>query len=141
MGLTDLRRVSPTPISPSRTSVAVLSLVLVALLHVPLAWAQSADPTAPPAAVGIGGARPVGVALRTSEAPAIDGVFDERMWREAIPLTDFIQAEPFEGQPASQKSRYGGSRMRRWSNAAGQARVVAEGLLTTFATSSHSICE
>ena len=95
---------SPTPISPSRSSAAVLSLVLVALMHVPLAWAQPADATAPPAAVGIGGARPVGVALRTSEAPAIDGVFNERMWREATPLTDFIQAEPFEGQPATQKT-------------------------------------
>ena len=73
-------------------------------MHVPLAWAQPADATAPPAAVGIGGARPVGVALRTSEAPAIDGVFNERMWREATPLTDFIQAEPFEGQPATQKT-------------------------------------
>ena len=32
---------SPTPISPSRSSAAVLSLVLVALMHVPLAWATA----------------------------------------------------------------------------------------------------
>lgn len=73
-------------------------------MHVPLARAQPVVATASPAAVGIGGARPVGVALRTSEAPAVDGVLNERMWREAIPLTDFVQADPFEGRPATQKT-------------------------------------
>ena len=34
----------------------------------------------------------------------IDGVLDERAWQAATPLGDFIQAEPLEGQAASEKT-------------------------------------
>ena len=40
--------------------------------------------------------------MATTEAPTIDGVLDDDVWEKATPLTDFIQAEPFEGQPASE---------------------------------------
>jgi hypothetical protein len=46
--------------------------------------------------------RPVSSASRVTEAPAIDGALDEQVWRQAAPLTGFVQAEPFEGQPASE---------------------------------------
>jgi hypothetical protein len=42
------------------------------------------------------------VAVRTSEAPVIDGQLDERLWQQAAPVTDFIQTEPSEGLPASE---------------------------------------
>ena len=43
-------------------------------------------------------------AVRVSEAPTVDGSLDEVLWQKAVPLTDFIQAEPLEGQPASQQT-------------------------------------
>jgi hypothetical protein len=48
--------------------------------------------------------RPSATALKVTEAPVIDGVLEERAWSEAIPLTDFTQAEPFEGSPASERT-------------------------------------
>jgi hypothetical protein len=41
-------------------------------------------------------------AARVTEPPVVDGVLDDRAWQNAVPLTDFVQAEPFEGQPATQ---------------------------------------
>ena len=43
-------------------------------------------------------------AQRVSQAPTIDGILNEELWQKAVPLTDFLQAEPLEGQPASQKT-------------------------------------
>jgi hypothetical protein len=43
-------------------------------------------------------------AARVGEAPVIDGVLDERVWQQATPLSDFVQAEPMEGQPASEST-------------------------------------
>jgi hypothetical protein len=36
------------------------------------------------------------------EAPTIDGLLDDRVWLAAAPLANFVQAEPLEGQAASQ---------------------------------------
>ena len=49
-------------------------------------------------------ARPIALAVQASEAPTIDGVLDDRVWQNATPLSDFVQAEPFEGQPASEST-------------------------------------
>jgi hypothetical protein len=46
--------------------------------------------------------RPVATAIHVDEAPVIDGVLDDRAWQAAMPLSNFRQAEPFEGQAASQ---------------------------------------
>jgi hypothetical protein len=61
--------------------------------------AQGSEPVRVPA---LHGSRPVSAASRVTAAPAIDGTLDERVWQDAVPLTDFTQAEPFEGAPASQ---------------------------------------
>jgi hypothetical protein len=37
-----------------------------------------------------------------SQPPTIDGALDEDLWAQAPSLTTFVQAEPHEGQPASQ---------------------------------------
>jgi hypothetical protein len=47
-------------------------------------------------------ARPISSASRITEAPSIDGTLDEGVWQDAAPLTGFLQAEPFQGQPASE---------------------------------------
>src|SRR5688572_7317058 len=48
--------------------------------------------------------RPTATAAAASEAPTIDGVLDDRVWQSAAPLSDFVQAEPLEGQPASEST-------------------------------------
>jgi hypothetical protein len=44
------------------------------------------------------------VATRTSEAPVIDGVLDEAAWSLAPAIDGFVQTEPFEGQPATERT-------------------------------------
>ncbi len=43
-------------------------------------------------------------AVRTSVAPLIDGRPDESAWQAATPLTDFVQREPTDGAPASERT-------------------------------------
>ena len=77
----------------SRFCAITLFTVLISLQ--PLAgWSQQLERSGPP----------VATALRVTEAPTIDGVLEERAWNDAIPLSDFTQAEPLEGSPASEKT-------------------------------------
>ena len=39
-----------------------------------------------------------------AEAPTIDGRLEDVVWQRAAPLTDFVQAEPLEGEPASERT-------------------------------------
>jgi hypothetical protein len=79
---------------------AVLCCALAAVAPASRAWAQQTPPPAPQSEP----ARPVSVAsaVQVTDPPAIDGVLDDRQWEDATPLTDFVQAEPFEGRPASE---------------------------------------
>jgi hypothetical protein len=43
-------------------------------------------------------------ATRTAEPPVIDGVLDERVWEQATPICDFVQAEPTQGEPATEQT-------------------------------------
>ncbi len=43
-------------------------------------------------------------AAPTDEAPVIDGVVDDEMWKSAEVITDFIQAEPFQGERATENT-------------------------------------
>ena len=43
-------------------------------------------------------------ALRVTDPPVIDGLLDERAWEAAMPIGDFVQAEPTEGGPASEQT-------------------------------------
>jgi hypothetical protein len=44
------------------------------------------------------------VATRASAPPVIDGTLDDRAWADAVPVSDFVQAEPAEGLPATEKT-------------------------------------
>ena len=46
----------------------------------------------------------VAVAAPVEQAPVIDGKVDDDVWQNAEVITDFIQAEPFEGRPATEKT-------------------------------------
>lgn len=43
-------------------------------------------------------------ARRAPATPVIDGVLDDAAWQAAVPITDFIQAEPVQGDPASERT-------------------------------------
>jgi uncharacterized protein DUF5916/cellulose/xylan binding protein with CBM9 domain len=86
---------------PSRFRWFVAVIVCVSALLPRLAAAQ---PTAPQSVGSILATRPVSSASRITEAPSIDGALDEGVWQEAVPLTGFVQAEPFEGAPASENT-------------------------------------
>lgn len=48
--------------------------------------------------------RPVVTALRVSESPRVDGVLDEAAWSSAPVVDQFVQQEPAEGQPATDRT-------------------------------------
>jgi uncharacterized protein DUF5916/cellulose/xylan binding protein with CBM9 domain len=43
-------------------------------------------------------------AVETHDAITVDGVLNEEVWRRAPAAADFVQAEPHEGQPASERT-------------------------------------
>ena len=49
---------------------------------------------------------PIGVAVAAgvSDPPVIDGRLDDAAWARAAPMTGFIQREPQDGQPASERT-------------------------------------
>src|SRR5688572_12682195 len=82
------------------------SAVLAALALVAFPSTALADqaPQTNRAEIGVTGPRPVATARRVTETPTIDGLLDEPVWQLAAPLTDFVQADPLEGQPASERT-------------------------------------
>ena len=49
-------------------------------------------------------ARPTLTAVRTDRPPVIDGRLDDAMWRTAALIDTFVQEEPIEGAPASERT-------------------------------------
>ncbi len=43
-------------------------------------------------------------AVRVDEAPTLDGVLDEAIWRQASVIDEFVQQEPEEGAPATERT-------------------------------------
>ncbi|MFN0159435.1 MAG: DUF5916 domain-containing protein [Bacteroidota bacterium] len=43
-------------------------------------------------------------AVKIETSPRIDGLLDEQIWQQASPATDFLQRDPSEGQPASERT-------------------------------------
>lgn len=84
--------------------------VLVSICHLigawpTVTWAQSAPEPAPPEVIA---RDPSGRAtVRTMRLPSpmqVDGRLDEAFYRDVKPFGDFIQQEPHEGQPATDKT-------------------------------------
>lgn len=50
------------------------------------------------------GARPSLTIGRADQPPVIDGVVDDVVWNSAQPFSNFIQQEPSEGEPASERT-------------------------------------
>ena len=43
-------------------------------------------------------------AVRADRAPRLDGTLDDPIWQQAPAITDFRQREPYEGQPATERT-------------------------------------
>lgn len=62
--------------------------------------------SAPPLACGAGQeepSRPI-VAVRVDAAPRLDGTLDDALWERGIPVTDFRQREPREGEASTERT-------------------------------------
>ncbi|HUE96468.1 MAG TPA: DUF5916 domain-containing protein [Longimicrobiaceae bacterium] len=72
---------------------------LCALLFLPLTAHAQTTPSPTRAA-----SPPTGQAFRVAVGPTIDGRLDESVWSTAEPLEGFVQYEPVEGTPASERT-------------------------------------
>src|SRR5512146_1998042 len=57
-----------------------------------------------PVALAAQGSARVGRSTRITTAPQIDGRLGEAVWGEAQPLTDFVQRDPAEGAPSTERT-------------------------------------
>ena len=80
---------------------SVITAAAAALLILHDAPVSAADQSQPPG-VGAPDARRVAGAVYVETPPIIDGLVDDRAWQGAEPLSGFTQAEPAEGQAASE---------------------------------------
>jgi hypothetical protein len=67
------------------------------LLGHPFVCAQTATDTEQPLARQI-------IARHTDAPITLDGILDEPDWADAMPVTGFIQREPYQGEPATEKT-------------------------------------
>ena len=70
-------------------------LLIPALL--PVAVAQTSG-----GGINISPATPIAKAVRVDRSPKLNGTLDDPLWQQAIPITNFRQKEPYEGQPATE---------------------------------------
>ena len=97
---------------------------ICAVLVGSVAYAQQPAPPLPgaPPAAAVHRAAP----SRTTEAPTIDGVLDERAWQQATPIGDFVQAEPLRGcSRRPRRPKCGCCSRRRRSTSASSASTAS----------------
>src|SRR5438477_1882003 len=44
------------------------------------------------------------LAIRVENGPKLDGALDDPLWQKATPISNFLQREPFEGQPPTERT-------------------------------------
>ena len=76
--------------------IAFLTLSFAAITPVAPSAQQTARSQSDP--------RPTATAARSASSPRIDGRLDEAAWAAAQPVTEFIQQDPSEGLPASERT-------------------------------------
>jgi hypothetical protein len=85
--------------------MAALSRVVSAFLAICALSADTLAQTAEPASQTISDQTlRIAQAVPVERPPKLDGTLDDPIWQKAIPITDFRQKEPYEGQPATEKT-------------------------------------
>ena len=69
-----------------------------------LNWALAEQKPEQPGIANTGVAKRIAQAVRVEHAPRLDGTLDDPVWQQAVPITNFRQREPYEGQPATERS-------------------------------------
>jgi uncharacterized protein DUF5916/cellulose/xylan binding protein with CBM9 domain len=88
----------------------MLTAFAAALLLQTSAQTPAPSPAPPPSADSAalrhasGAVPPTLTAVRTMQAPSLDGRLDEAAWQTATPLTALVQSDPEEGQPVSERT-------------------------------------
>ena len=79
---------------------ALLGLALAAYAVPAPAQGNGGAPAAPPAPSALRAA----TAVRASQVPKVDGHLDDAAWEAAPPITGFVQHEPLEGRPITERT-------------------------------------
>ncbi len=58
----------------------------------------------PPATIAAELKNRIAQAVRVERSPRLDGTLDDPIWQRASPITDFKQREPYEEQPATERT-------------------------------------
>jgi hypothetical protein len=92
--------------SADELSKACECLFLLMLLgpSVAVLQAQSQPNTQEERQVGVAESLRTTKAVRVEHAPKLDGTLEDPFWQQAIPIHNFSQREPFEGQPPTEKT-------------------------------------
>ena len=101
--------------SPMKAHTCSTCLLIAALVAIPVVSAAQAAgehkhetpaPAAPARAAAIQSSRerPAVRAVLATESPKIDGTLDEAVWQTSNVIDTFVQQEPNEGQPASDRT-------------------------------------
>src|SRR3954452_23777011 len=96
------------PLLTLSSSVVLIAIALGSVLHAQAPMPASlseAPPPVPPAVVSREGAGHVTVrAVRVSTPMHVDGQLDEEVYSSTPSISDFVQQEPNEGKPATEKT-------------------------------------
>ena len=90
-----------TPALPERIRRVLLALVIAG---VPAVVQTKQSPPAPTNPISADASRPTVRALRVAEAPLIDGRLADDAWADAPVAEHFLQRDPDEGQPATERT-------------------------------------
>ena len=95
-------------IAVTAPSLIHVSVFLAGFFFVASPFVNSQEPTGRQRTESQAGAQEPGrraKATRVDRAPKLDGTLDDAEWQLASPISDFLQREPFEGQPPSEKTQ------------------------------------
>src|SRR5262245_43162743 len=87
--------------NPRCASTRLCCCLTVWLWMLPLglfAQPQSASPASAPKA------KKIVTAVLTESSIVLDGILDEPVWKTTVPATDFVEREPSQGQPATERT-------------------------------------
>lgn len=76
---------------------------VAALLPLCLPFALMAQ-TPPPADAEVSAPARIARSTKVTAAPVIDGRLDEAVWREGVAITEFVQRDPAEGAPSTERT-------------------------------------